>query len=89
MQCFTLDWLMHLLILGVIICGIIAILKIVIPYALSKMGATIGEGMGVVIQALRIFLWCVIAIIVIYFCFMLISCLWSMGGGFGTLLPHR
>jgi hypothetical protein len=89
-MCFSMDWLMHILILCVIVGGIIAILKVVIPYALSKMGASIGEGANVVVQVFKILLWCVIAIVVIVICFQVISCLWSMGGGsMGTLLPHR
>ena len=91
MQCFSMDWLMHVLILCVIVGGIVAILQIVIPYALSKIGATIGEGVGIVIAVLKIVLWCAIAVVVIYFCFLMISCLWNLGGGsLGSLLPpHR
>jgi len=89
MQCFSADWLMHILILCIIVGGTIAILQVIIPYALSKMGATIGEGAAVVIRVFKILLWCAVAIIVIVIVFQLIACLWSMGGGMGTLLPHR
>jgi uncharacterized membrane protein len=88
MSCFSMDWLLHVLILCVLVGGTIAILQIVIPYALSKMGATIGEGARVVIRVFKVLLWCAVAIVVLYIVFMLIACLWSMGGGF-SLLPHK
>jgi hypothetical protein len=83
------DWLMRILILCVIIGAIIAILQIIIPYALSKMGATIGQGASVVIACFKILLWAFVAIIVIVIVFQIIACLWSMGGGMGGLLPHH
>jgi hypothetical protein len=88
MSCFSMDWLLHVLIWCVIVGGILAIVQLVIPYALKKAGATIGEGVGIVLSVLKIILWCVVAIIVLYIVFMLIACLWSMGGGF-SLLPHK
>jgi hypothetical protein len=85
-MCFTLDWLEHILILAVIVLAIIAILKILIPWALSKFGAA-GD-FSIVIQMLTICFWAVVIIAVIVFAFTLIGCLLSMGGGF-TLMPHR
>lgn len=88
-MCFTLAWLQQLLILCVIVGAIYAILMIIIPYALSKMGAVLGEGANVVLRVLKIVLWAVVACVVIYIVFALIACLWSMGGGMPSLLPHR
>ena len=88
-MCFSLDWLLHILILCVIVGGVIAILKIIVPYALSFIGAEIGAGANVVIQVFKILLWCVVAIIVLVIVFQLIACLLSMGGGMGSILPHR
>jgi uncharacterized membrane protein len=81
MQCFSLAWLMQMLILCVIVGGVIAILQIIIPYALSKLGATIGEGARIVVRVFKIVLWCAVAILVIIIVFGLIACLISMGGG--------
>ncbi len=81
-MCFTLPWLEQLLVWLVIVCAIIAILKLVVPWVLSMLGIPI------VGQVLNIVLWAIIAIFVIYFCFALIGCLGSMGGGVG-LFPHH
>lgn len=84
-MCFSLLWFQQLIILVVVICAIVSILKIVIPYALSKMGATIGEGLNVVIACFRVVLWAVVVIFVVVIAFALISCLWSYAGGFPIL----
>ena len=90
MGCFSLQWLMQVLILVVVVCAIIAILKILVPYVLSKLpGGGLGEVGNVLMQILTIVFWAVVVIIVIYITFALIACLWSMGGGFGSILPHR
>ncbi len=81
MECFTLGWFENLLILIVVIIGVVALVKLLIPWLLNLVGAPAGS--GVLIQALQIFLWCVIAIIVIYFVFDLLAC----GGNF-HLLRH-
>lgn len=83
-MCFSLGWIEQLLIWVVIIVALFSILKLVIPFFLSKLGA---EG-GLVVQVLSIVLWAFIAIAVIYIIFALIACLLSMGGGW-PLLPHR
>jgi hypothetical protein len=83
-MCFSLAWLEQLLIWIVIIVAIFSLLKLVVPWILSKLGA---EG-GIVMQAISIVLWAFIAICIIYFIFMLISCLLSMGGGLPGF-PHR
>jgi hypothetical protein len=81
-MCFSLLWFEQLLIYLVIICAAIAIIKLLIPFVLSQLGA----GGNVIAGAINIVMWAVIAIFVIYICFGLISCL--LGGGF-TLIPHR
>lgn len=89
-MCFSLDWLMHIIILGIIVCAIIAILRVVVPFVLSQMGATIGAGANVVITCFKIALWAVIAIIVVVICFQIIACLWSFSGTGGfSLIPRR
>ena len=85
MSCFTLQWLESLLIYCVVLGAIYAILKLLIPLALSNLPPIIG-------QVINIILWAIIVILIIYVCFALISCLFSMGGGgFGSLMPptHR
>ncbi len=87
-MCFSMDWLLHILILGVIIAAVIQILRLVVPWALSKMGAEIGEGVNMLMNVLRIALWAVVIIFVLIIVFQIIACLLSYGGGF-TILPHR
>ncbi len=87
-MCFSLDFLKQVLILLVVIVAVIAILQLLVPFIVAKIGVTLGAGWGVIVAAARIFLWAVVAIVVIIFCFELISCLLSFTGG-GSLLPHR
>ncbi len=85
-MCFSLAWFQQLLVFLVIVCAVVAILKIIVPYALSKVEATLGDGANVVLAVLRIVVWAIVVIFVIYICFVLISCLLSYGGGM-PLLP--
>lgn len=59
--------------------AIVAILRLIVPWVLSQLGI---PDVG---QVINIILWAVIAIMVIYIVFALLSCL--AGGGF-PLLPH-
>lgn len=86
-MCFSLDFLKQLLILAVIIIAVIGILNLLIPYIVSKLGASLGDGWNIVVQAFKIFIWAVVAILVIIICFQLISCLLGYSGG--LFLPHR
>jgi hypothetical protein len=88
-MCFSWDWLLHILILCIVVGAVFAILQIIIPYALSKMGATIGEGARIVIRCFKILLWALVAIVVVIIVFQMIACLLSMGGGGFSVFPHR
>jgi hypothetical protein len=74
-----------LLIWLVIICAIVSILKILIPWVLSAAGVAVP---GPILQIVNIFIWAVIAIFVIIVVFILISCLLSMGGGLHLPVPR-
>jgi len=80
-MCFSLEWFKQLLILLVIVCAIIGILKILLPYVLSKLGAEASEGVNIILAVVRIIIWAIIVLFVIYVCFALIQCLMSYGGG--------
>jgi hypothetical protein len=82
-MCFTLGFLEQLLVWLVIVCAIVAILRLLLPWVAGQLGAA----GGIVLAVINIVLWAVVAIYVIYFCFMLIECLAGSGGG--LLLPHR
>lgn len=80
-MCFSWDLIKQVLILAVVIVAIVGILQLIIPYIVSKLGIVLGEGWNVVVGAVRIFIWALVAIVVIIVCFELIACLWSFAGG--------
>jgi uncharacterized membrane protein len=88
MGCFSLEWFKDLLIWLVIVVAVVAILQIIVPWVLSKMQVSgiIGEGVGIITQVVKIIIWAVVIIFVIYIVFALIACL--TGGGF-SLFPRR
>lgn len=66
-MCFSLGWIEQLLIWLVVVCAIVAIIKLLLPYALSPI--------PLLVQVLNIVMWAVIAIFVIYLVFDLLGCL--------------
>lgn len=86
-MCFSMAWFEQLLILLVIVCAVVGILKLLVPWVIQQMGAEIGSGMAMIMAVFRIVVWAVIVIFVIYVVFALISCLLNYGGGL-PLLPH-
>lgn len=80
MGCFSLQWVEQLLIWLVIIVAVFAIINLLIPFVLSHAGGVLGQGVNIVIAALRIVFWAVVVIVVIIICFDLISCLIGHGG---------
>lgn len=85
-MCFSLDFLKQILILAIVIIAVIGILNLLIPFVVSKLGASLGDGWNVVVSAFKIFVWALVAIIVVIFCFEMISCLLSYSG---PLLPRH
>lgn len=79
-MCFGLPWLEQLLIWLVIICVVIALLRLLVSFVLPKLGLA-GEVAGFVVAAVRIVIWGMICIFAIVIIFELISCL--LGGGIG------
>ncbi len=83
MQCFSLQWLEQLLIWLVVVCVLVAIFKLIIPFLLSLFGAPPGGGM--IMTILGYIIWGLVAIAVIIFIFELISCAFGNGSaGFGN-----
>lgn len=80
--CFSIGWIEQLLVWLVVVCAIVAILRILLPWVAAQLGAA----GGIILAVINIILWAVVVIYVIYFCFMLIECL---GSGGLPLLPHR
>jgi hypothetical protein len=80
-MCFSWDFIKQILILDVVIVAIVAILNVLIPFIVSRLGVTLGAGWGVIVHIFRIFIWALIAIFIIIFAFEIIACLWSFTGG--------
>lgn len=77
-MCFSLGFLEQLLITLVIICAVVAIVKLLlVPLVLAPMG----QPGAIIIQIVNIIVWCMVAIFVIYIVFDLLSC--AFGGGMG------
>lgn len=74
MSCFSLGFMEQLCVWIICVIGLIAILKILLPW----LGGMLP---GPVAQIIQIVLWVIIAIIVVYFIFTLFGCLLG-GGGF-------
>jgi len=78
MNCFSLGWVEHILIQIIVIIAVVAIIRLLIPFVLRALGVA----GSVVVQAINIVLWAVVAIFVIIICFDLIECLLGSGGFF-------
>ena len=84
MSCFSLEWLQQFLVYCVIVGAVIAIIRLVVPWAMAQVGIPI------LAQIVNIILWAIVVIFVIYIAFSLLSCLIGMGGhGLSLLPPHR
>ena len=73
MSCLSLGFIEQLLVWLIIVLAIVAIIRLLVPFLTSLIGFPI------VGQIVEIILWAVVAIMVIYVIFALLSCL--MGGG--------
>jgi hypothetical protein len=77
-MCFSLQWLGSVLVWLVVICAVVAIIQVLVPWVLSIAG---WSPSAPVLQILRIIVGAVIIIVVIWFVIDLISCI----GGFPSL----
>jgi hypothetical protein len=70
MGCFSLAWLLSILIPLIVICAIIGIVRVVLPVILGWLGV----GGEIVMRVFNIILIAVVLIILVYFCIELLSC---------------
>lgn len=73
MACFSLAWLVQILVWAVVV----SVIYFIVTLLLSKI--TLGEPFPTVLQIVRYVMWAIIAIAIIYFCADLISC--ALGSG--------
>jgi hypothetical protein len=79
-MCFSLGAIEQLIIWLIVICAVVAIVRLLlVPYVL----APLGPPGTIIVQVLNILLWVVIAIAVVYLVFDLLSCAFSGGGYLG------
>lgn len=76
-MCFSLAWFEALLIWLIIVCGIVAIFRLVLPVVLGWLGIA----GGLVMQVLNIILVVIVLCMLVYFAFDLISCAGSIRMG--------
>lgn len=74
MSCMSPEFLGHLLVQIIVICAVVAIIRLLVPFVLSQIGAAGGVVAGVI----NIVLWAIIAIAVVWFCIDLLGCV-SLG----------
>lgn len=74
-MCFSVYWFVTLLVWIVVICGVVAIFRIVLPIVL----AWLGVAGGVVMQVLNIILAMIVIITLIWFCYDLLTCFGGVG----------
>lgn len=73
--CFSLGWIEQLCIWLIVVCAVVAIIRLLVPYLTGLIGIPL------VGQIINIVLWAVVAIMCVYIIFALLSCLLGAGGG--------
>jgi hypothetical protein len=71
MGCFSLSAVEHLLIWLVVLCAVVAFVRLVMPAVFAQLG----QPGSVVIGALNIVMWAVVCVVLIIVVFDLLSCL--------------
>jgi len=78
-MCFGLAWFENVLIWIVVVCAVIALLKLLVSFVLPKLGIG-AEILSFIVSAITIIIWAIICIFAIIFIFELIACLMGSGG---------
>jgi hypothetical protein len=73
-MCFGLQWLAQVLIWVVVLCAVLALLRLLISFVLPKLGLG-AEILSFIISALTIIFWAIVCIAAIVFIFDLIACI--------------
>lgn len=75
-MCFTLGYLIHLLVVAVVIVGIVLLLRLLVPYLLAQTGT---DG-AVIMRAVNIVIAVVVIIAVLWLIYDLVTCVWLWPG---------
>jgi hypothetical protein len=71
--CFGLGWIEQFLVWLVVICMVIALLRLLVAFVVPRLGLS-AEIVTFVVKAITIVIWAIILIACIYFIFDLIAC---------------
>lgn len=84
-MCFSLEWLVHILIVVVVIVAVLALLNLLVSFIAPKLRLA-AEVLAFIVAAIRIIIWAVVCIAAIIFIADLIGCLLPYAGmGTGRL----
>lgn len=83
-MCYGLGDLANFIIVIIIVCGVCALLRLLINFLMPRAPQPMQAALSFLVQALYIILWVVVAIAVVLLIFNLIGCLWT-----GTLFRVR
>jgi len=72
--CFSLQWLEALLVWLIVICAVVALLRLLIGFVIPKLGLG-GEVLRFVVKAITIVIWAIVCIGLVYLVFSLVICL--------------
>lgn len=79
-MCFSIGWLEQVIVWLIIVCAVVAIIRLLVPLLVGVLEPLLGGVAGTIGQIINIILYAFIAIVVVYFVFGLISCLLGAGG---------
>jgi uncharacterized membrane protein len=74
-MCLSTEWIEYLIIRLIILCAVVAVIRLIVPWAMAQLGVA----GGLVASVVNIVLWAIVAIVVVVICFALLNCL---GTGF-------
>jgi hypothetical protein len=78
--CFGLGWIEQFLVWLVVICMVIALLRLLVAFVVPRLGLS-AEIVTFVVKAITIVIWAIVLIACIYFIFDIIAC--ALSGGVG------
>jgi hypothetical protein len=72
--CFSLQWLENFIIWVIVVCAVVALIRLLIAFVIPHLGIG-GPILDFVIRALWIVIWAVVCIAAVIFIFQLVQCL--------------
>lgn len=73
-MCFSLEWLKDLIIWIIIICAVVALIRLLMAFVIPHLGIG-GPILDFIVKALWIVIWAIICIAAVVFIFDLVACI--------------